>query len=104
MTTTMASFNVENLFARPRAFAAETTSEGQQFVADYREFNELIGKDIYSGPDRDRMRQLLLAVDVYYRNQHGAIRRKAPRNARWAWLRKNRGRSTGNRATPPVTW
>ena len=52
----------------------------------------MIGKDIYSGPDRYMMRQLLLAVDVYYRNQHGAIRRKAPRHARWAWLRKNRGR------------
>jgi len=92
VTTTLASFNVENLFARPRAFTADTTSEGQQVVANYREFNELIGKDFYSDSDRDRMRQLLLAVDVYYRNQHGAIRRKDTRNPRWAWLRKNRGR------------
>ena len=92
MSTTVASFNVENLFSRPRAFTAETSSVGDQVVADYREFNALIGKPVYTAADRDRMRDLLLAVDVYYRNGHGAIRRKMSRNPTWAWLRKNRGK------------
>ena len=92
MSTTVASFNVENLFARPRAFTAEVSGVGDQVVADYKEFNTLIGKVVYSDADRDRMRDLLLAVDVYYRNDHGAIRRKMSRNPAWAWLRKNRGK------------
>ncbi len=92
MSTTVASFNVENLFARPRAFKAETSSLGAQVLADYREFNALIDKASYTDADRDRLRDLLLAVDVYHRNDHGAIRRKLSRNPAWAWLRKNRGR------------
>lgn len=92
MTTTVASFNVENLFSRPRAFSAESDSAGEQVIADYREFNALIGKAIYTDADRTRMRDLLLAVDVYHLNQHGAIRRKLSSNPTWAWLRKNRGK------------
>lgn len=43
---------------------AETTSAGQQVVADYRESNELNGRSVYRDPDRDRTRPLILAVDV----------------------------------------
>lgn len=43
MTTSVASFNAENLFSRPRAFSAESDSAGEQVIADYREFNALPG-------------------------------------------------------------
>ncbi len=87
----VASFNVENLFSRPRAFNAESTALGDQVVADYREFNILIGKPVYAAADRQRMRELLLALDVYYVNVHGAVRRRFTRTPTWAWMRKNRG-------------
>jgi endonuclease/exonuclease/phosphatase family metal-dependent hydrolase len=91
MSTTVASFNVENLFARPRAFTAESDAVADQVLAAYREFNTLIARAGYSDADRERMRELLLVVDVYHRNSHGAIRRKRSTNPAWAWLRKNRG-------------
>jgi endonuclease/exonuclease/phosphatase family metal-dependent hydrolase len=87
----VASFNVENLFTRPAAFAAETRAVGDQVVADYREFNALIGNPVYSAADKARMRELLLALEVYYVNVHGAVRRKFTQSPRWAWMRKNRG-------------
>jgi hypothetical protein len=37
------------------------------------------------------MRDLLVTLDIYYRNDRGAIRRKDTKSPRWAWLRKNRG-------------
>jgi hypothetical protein len=86
-----ASFNVENLFSRPRAFNTADWATGEPVLAAYREFNTLIAKPIYSPADRDRMRELLLALDVYQINNHGAVRRHLAVNPRWAWLRKNRG-------------
>jgi hypothetical protein len=87
----VASFNVENLFARPRAFNAASSQVGDRVVADHQEFNTLISKPGYTPADRQRMRELLLAADVYHVNEHGAIRRRSTTTPRWAWLRKNRG-------------
>jgi endonuclease/exonuclease/phosphatase family metal-dependent hydrolase len=87
----VASFNVENLFARPAAFTAETRAAGDRVLAGYQEFNTLIGNAVYSGADKQRMRDLLVALDVYYVNIHGAVRRRFTQTPRWAWLRKNRG-------------
>jgi hypothetical protein len=61
-------------------------------LAAYAEFNDLITGPAYSDADRDRMRDLLLSLGVFYRNTHGAIRRRpAPATSQWAWLRANRG-------------
>jgi endonuclease/exonuclease/phosphatase family metal-dependent hydrolase len=87
----VASFNVENLFARPAAFDAETRAEGERVLADYHEFNTLIGKDVYTAEDKRRMRDLLVNLEVYYVNVHGAVRRRDTQTPTWAWLRKNRG-------------
>lgn len=87
----VACFNVENLFARPTAFNAGTRAAGDRVLADYREFNTLIGNPVYSSADRQRMRELLVALDVYYVNVHGAVRRRSTPSPTWAWLRKNRG-------------
>lgn len=87
----IASFNVENLFARPKAFRATNLSEGEPILHAYREVNELFKKTTYDSADRTRMRILLVTLDIYAVNQHGAIRRKETLSPRWAWLRKNRG-------------
>ena len=87
----IASFNVENLFARPKAFDTQDWAAGEPVLAAYKEFNALIAADTYSVADRARMRELLLTLGVYYINTHGAIRRRHTSDPPWAWLRKNRG-------------
>jgi endonuclease/exonuclease/phosphatase family metal-dependent hydrolase len=87
----VATFNVENLFARPKAFDPLDWSAGKPALRAYGEFNTLIANDVYSDDDRDRMRELLVELGVYYRNTHGAIRRRPSPAPAWAWLRKNRG-------------
>ena len=52
MTVRFASFNVENLFARPRAFNQTTWAEGQPILDAYAEFNALIAQAVYSPPTR----------------------------------------------------
>lgn len=87
----VASYNVENLFARPKAFDTSDWVSGEPVLAAYHEFNKLIAAQTYSDTDRERMRDLLVTLDVYAVNQHGAIRRKRSQAPKWAWLRKNRG-------------
>lgn len=87
----VASFNVENLFARPKAFNTATWASGEPILAEYREVSALIAQPVYGVADRDRIRFLLVELGVYYRNVHGAIRRRTAPGAQWAWLRKNRG-------------
>lgn len=87
----VASFNVENLFARPKAFDPTDWAAGEPILAAYEEFNRLIAETSYSAADRLRMRDLLVDLGVYYVNTHGAIRRRNTPNPTWAWLRKNRG-------------
>src|SRR5688572_14033052 len=91
MSIRFASFNVENLFARPRAFNQTTWAEGQPILDAYGEFNSLIAKAVYSSADKSRMIQLLLQLEVY-RRDNGVVRRSQTRHPRWAWLRANRGR------------
>jgi endonuclease/exonuclease/phosphatase family metal-dependent hydrolase len=88
----IATYNVENLFARPRAFDPTDWSAGRPALQAYSEVNDLFTNSTYTTAQKNRMRQLLLTLDIYYRNSHGAIRRKLTRRPRWAWLRKNRGK------------
>jgi endonuclease/exonuclease/phosphatase family metal-dependent hydrolase len=87
----VASFNVENLFARPKAFDLMDPAAGEPVLAAYHEFNALIGAPVYTDADRVRLRELLVALDIYAENAEGAVRRKQTQTPRWAWLRKNRG-------------
>jgi len=87
----IASYNVENLFARPKTFNNADWSIGEPILDAYREVNTLFQNVNYSAADRTRMRDLLVTLDIYSINNHGAIRRKRSSNPRWAWLRKNRG-------------
>jgi endonuclease/exonuclease/phosphatase family metal-dependent hydrolase len=89
----IASFNVENLFARPKAFNTTNWSLGKPALNAYRKVNELFSKPIYSDNDKLRIRDQLVKLDIYYvKNNTGAIRRRITEDPRWAWLRKNRGK------------
>jgi endonuclease/exonuclease/phosphatase family metal-dependent hydrolase len=90
MAVRFASFNVENLFARPRALNQTTWPEGQPILDAYAEFNKLIQLANYSPADKARMIALLLELDVY-RRANGVVRRNRTPQPQWAWLRANRG-------------
>lgn len=87
----IASFNVENLFARPKAFSTSTWSAAEQVLKAYQEVNALINSANYTAKDKNRIRDLLVKLDIYTRNKAGAIRRNQTTDPKWAWLRKNRG-------------
>jgi hypothetical protein len=53
------SFNVKNLFARPRAFNQTTWAQGQPILNAYAEFNALIEQPAYGPADKTRMIDLL---------------------------------------------
>lgn len=90
MTVRFASFNVENLFARPKAMNMTTWSQGQPILDAFAEFEALIAHAVYTSEDRARMIDLLLQLDVYH-VVDGVVRRNRSRDPRWAWLRANRG-------------
>ena len=101
MTVRFASFNVENLFARPRALNQTTFAEGQPILEAYAEFNALIEKAVYSPADKARMIELLLKLEVY-RRANRLVRRNQTTNPRWAWLRANRGKFDVDRGTSGI--
>ncbi len=88
----IASYNVENLFARPKAFNTTNWSLGRPVLDAYRKVNALFSNDPYSATDKQEIRDLLVELDIYSVNSNGAIRRKDALSPRWAWLRKNRGK------------
>ena len=87
----IASYNVENLFARPKVFSATEWSVGKPALDAYRDVNVLISEAVYSTEDKKKIRDLLVTLDIYTVNASGAIRRKDSISPKWAWLRKNRG-------------
>jgi endonuclease/exonuclease/phosphatase family metal-dependent hydrolase len=87
----VASYNVENLFSRPKAFDGTDWSIGAPILAAFHEVNALLGNSAYSAADKQRIRELFVTLDIYRLNQHGAARRVYSSNPRWAWFRKNRG-------------
>ncbi|MDE0077134.1 MAG: endonuclease/exonuclease/phosphatase family protein [Chloroflexota bacterium] len=88
----VATYNVENLFSRPNAFHTPNWTLGNPILDAYTEVNSLFQKAKYSRTNLARIRELLLKLEIYSRNSHGAIRRKRTPKPRWAWLRKNRGK------------
>jgi endonuclease/exonuclease/phosphatase family metal-dependent hydrolase len=88
----IASFNVENLFARPKVFDLSDWNVGEPVLKAYEKVSALLQKARYSATDKIRIRDLLVALDIYTINQAtGAIRRNKTIDPQWAWLRKNRG-------------
>jgi endonuclease/exonuclease/phosphatase family metal-dependent hydrolase len=90
MTVRFASFNVENLFARPRAFNQTDPAQGQPILNAYAAFNGLIEQPAYSPADKARMIDLLVQLDIY-RVTNGIVHRYRTPTPQWAWLRANHG-------------
>ena len=87
----IATFNVENLFARPRVFSTEKWTGGKPILDAYREANTILGNDAYTDAHRARLIELFLELDLYRRDSNDVVRRKYVMNPKWAWFRKNRG-------------
>lgn len=92
----VASYDLENLFSRPKAFNTGNWTEGEKILASCRMFNTPIAAETYSDVDEVRMREQLLTLRVYYRNTHGAIGRLLTKRT----LRGRRCRRTGAASTP----
>ncbi|MBX9963914.1 MAG: endonuclease/exonuclease/phosphatase family protein [Burkholderiales bacterium] len=87
----IASFNVENLFARPKAFRSTDLTVGKPVLDAYRSVNQIFKKSTYTDADKAKIVELLVTLDIYFVNGNGAVRRRNSLDPRWAWLRKNRG-------------
>jgi endonuclease/exonuclease/phosphatase family metal-dependent hydrolase len=87
----IASFNVENLFARPKAFSTSNWSAAEPVLNAYQKVNALINEANYTADDKNRIRNLLVDLDIYTKNETEVIRRNQTTDPQWAWLRKNRG-------------
>ena len=85
-----ATFNLENLFARPKVFNLATWAEGEPILKAFAEFNALIERVNYTQANKARMIELLLVLEVY-RLDNGVVRRNRIPDPKWAWLRANRG-------------
>ena len=91
MTVRFASFNAENLFARPNALNQLTWEDGEPILAAYAEFKSLIERATYTAADKVRMIELLLTLEIYRRDESGVVRRNRLPDPDWARLRANRG-------------
>ena len=88
----IASFNVENLFARPKVFDLPDWNAGEPVLKAYEEVSALLQKASYSATDKIRIRDLLVTLEIYTIDKKTkAIRRNQTLDPQWAWLRKNRG-------------
>ena len=95
----VASYNVENLFARPKAFNTSNWSYGKSALDAFYKVNMLLSKATYSQADKKKIRDLFVKLDIYTVNSNGAIRRKYTSSPKWAWLEKTGVNSTGNQKT-----
>ncbi|UUZ58548.1 endonuclease/exonuclease/phosphatase family protein [Nocardioides sp. B-3] len=79
--TRIASFNVENMFDRPRVMNADDWAEGAPVLAAFARFNELAQLDVYDTGTRDELLHLLEVL--------GLLRSDS---SRFAVLRRIRGK------------
>jgi endonuclease/exonuclease/phosphatase family metal-dependent hydrolase len=90
MTTRLATFNVENLFARAKALDPADPAGGAALRA-FDDFNRVAAQPVYDDADRTAMLDALEALRVLVR-VGGALRPNPdPFGDAWALLRENRG-------------
>lgn len=64
MSIRIGTFNVENLFNRPRAMNQKTWAQGQPMLDAANELNDLFQQDVYSTSDKKKMLALLKEWDL----------------------------------------
>ena len=78
----LATYNVENLFARAKALNKPTWAQGRVVLEQQARINELLGEAVYDQPMRAAIIELLTALGLAHDDDGGA----------YARLRQNRGR------------
>jgi hypothetical protein len=61
----IASFNVENLFARPKVFDLADWNTSEPVLKAYEKVSALLQKAKYSATDKKQIRELLLTLEIY---------------------------------------
>ncbi|NJK87877.1 MAG: hypothetical protein HC906_19855 [Bacteroidales bacterium] len=97
--TRIASYNVENLFARAKALNKTTWDEGKPILDAYNQINTLFNKNTYSAVDKTKMIELMVFLEIYTTNNQGKIRRKESVSPKWAIFRKTVANLTGSHKT-----
>ena len=90
MALRLATFNVENLFARAKALDTADRQAGEPLVAAFTTFTTLAAKAAYSDADKAAMLRALETLGVLTRGAAGLRPARDPFGA-WALLRENRG-------------
>ena len=60
----LASYNVENLFNRPRVMNLDTWAEGKVVLDQYAALNALLGEKSYTAARRTKMVELMIALGL----------------------------------------
>ena len=91
MTLRLASFNVENLFARAKALNLSTWDQGQPVLAAFERFNTLAAHAEYTDEDKAQMLTALAVLEILKHDHAGRLMLNPEPATAWAWLRENRG-------------
>ena len=87
----LATFNVENLFARAKALAVSSAGDDNKLLKAYERFDRVSGQLQYDETDRAEMLADLETLEVLKRSQAGNLRFNTRPFDAWALLRENRG-------------
>ncbi|NUT32838.1 MAG: endonuclease/exonuclease/phosphatase family protein [Hamadaea sp.] len=87
----LATFNVENLFARAKALDTDTWADGRPALAAFESFNKTAAKKAYSEADKAKMLADLTTLKVLVPTTAGLRLNKKQFDTAWALLRENRG-------------
>src|SRR5690348_9036487 len=91
MTVRLASFNVENLFARAKALNLSTWAQGQPVLAAFDRFNTIAAKAEYTDADKAEMLTALAVLEILKHDNAGRLVLNQEPAKAWSWLRENRG-------------
>jgi len=91
VTLRLATFNVENLFARAKALDTEEREAGQPALAAFERFNRVAAEPVYSDQDKADLIEALTRLRVLVETDEGLRLNKNQFDDAWALLRENRG-------------
>ena len=91
MAIRLATFNVENLFARAKALDTADWAAGEAPLAAFDTFNRTAQKAVYSDADKKAMLDALETLGILIRTPAGLRPNPDPLGTAWAILRENRG-------------
>ena len=87
----LATFNVENLFARSKALRATSLGEVNPVLAAFERFNSVSAKLAYGSADTAAMLEDLRTLEILKLSAAGNLRLNTQPFSAWALLRENRG-------------